>query len=763
MFAHRLKGFTYVERILSALAWSSILVLAPPHFAVASAPAFSEADRVIFIGDSITHSGGYTAAVYDYYVTRFPKRSVAFMNAGISGDWTSDGIGRIDWDILARAPTVANIMFGTNDVGRWLYDPALVATPELLAQRQSMIATFNSNIDLLSSSIAGAGVRVNLVTTPPYDQTVQSTAPNAPGVDDALASIATSQHDLAQLRGFGFVDIHTPMAELTRQLQAKNPSFSLLGPDRVHPSELGHFIMGYYFLKAQGVTAQVATLAIDAASATVTQQDNAQVSDVVSDANGLRFSYTEFSLPYPVTSTYLTADSLLPVTTDLNNEVLRVTNLPVGDYSVVIDGNSLGTFKDSKLSVGVNIATTASSPAQIQALHVHELNWQRLGLENQLRDIALVEERLHVANVDMQDAAAIQAYLDAWIASMAGQSTQAYYQDEVNKYYLYKPQEAAIKVAIDDLVTRSHAAAQPVAHSVSISPTASASQFTHSGTYAMVLSASGVPSYKGPYQGVVTVDPNSMYVFKAFMRGSGQRLKLIAYDANWAVLASRVVTAGMDWVEFSTPSFNTGSTKRINVQIQDYGNVPGTAYIDDAFLGVAGGTNKLSNPGFENAVTSWNLMGSFAVMPFANTVPTNTHSGVWAMKMTASGKPTYTGPYQELANVDLNRSYVFRLFVRGDGQRGRLVVYDRNWLVIALQEFTTAAGWTQVATAPFNTGANSTIRVQIQDYGLVSGVSFMDDAFVGIDGGANRLQNSGFENGNAFWGVLGPFVILQSP
>ena len=50
------------------------------------APMFTNGDRVAFIGDSITHDGTYHAFIYDFYLTRFPGRRVAFLNCGISGD-----------------------------------------------------------------------------------------------------------------------------------------------------------------------------------------------------------------------------------------------------------------------------------------------------------------------------------------------------------------------------------------------------------------------------------------------------------------------------------------------------------------------------------------------------------------------------------------------------------------------------------------------------------------------------------------------------
>ena len=63
----------------------------------------------------------------------------------------------------------------------------------------------------------------------------------------------------------------------------------------------------------------------------------------------------------------------------------------------------------------------------------------------------------------------------------------------------------------------------------------------------------------------------------------------------------------------STPSFDTGSNSALIVQFIDLGTTAGTTYVDDAFLGVAGGVNTLTNPSFENGNTGWTMGQPFVV------------------------------------------------------------------------------------------------------------------------------------------------------
>src|SRR5438445_9480884 len=45
--------------------------------------------RVIFLGDSITYSGGYVALVEAYFVTRYPDRAIEFINIGLPSETVS--------------------------------------------------------------------------------------------------------------------------------------------------------------------------------------------------------------------------------------------------------------------------------------------------------------------------------------------------------------------------------------------------------------------------------------------------------------------------------------------------------------------------------------------------------------------------------------------------------------------------------------------------------------------------------------------------
>ena len=87
----------------------------------ARAELFQNGETVCFLGDSITARGSLQTNLSDFYLTRFPDRTVRFVNAGRSGDSANGSLLRLQEDVIDHKPTSVVIMFGMNDVGRGNY------------------------------------------------------------------------------------------------------------------------------------------------------------------------------------------------------------------------------------------------------------------------------------------------------------------------------------------------------------------------------------------------------------------------------------------------------------------------------------------------------------------------------------------------------------------------------------------------------------------------------------------------------------------
>lgn len=93
--------------------------------------------RIAFLGDSITEGcfeiiensdGGFDGvkdveAVYVSLIEsrlklRFPEMQIEIINAGIGGNTSTDGLARLEKDVINTKPNIAVVCFGLNDVGQ---------------------------------------------------------------------------------------------------------------------------------------------------------------------------------------------------------------------------------------------------------------------------------------------------------------------------------------------------------------------------------------------------------------------------------------------------------------------------------------------------------------------------------------------------------------------------------------------------------------------------------------------------------------------
>src|SRR5262245_18772354 len=76
--------------------------------------------RIAMLGDSITQlggrAGGYVSLV-DYHLKKlYPEHPVEIVNAGVSGNRSSEMRERFQRDVLARKPDLVTVSVGINDV-----------------------------------------------------------------------------------------------------------------------------------------------------------------------------------------------------------------------------------------------------------------------------------------------------------------------------------------------------------------------------------------------------------------------------------------------------------------------------------------------------------------------------------------------------------------------------------------------------------------------------------------------------------------------
>jgi lysophospholipase L1-like esterase len=80
--------------------------------------------KIVCLGDSVTgvyyHTGGrraYPEMLQLILSKQFPNSQIEVVNAGISGNRTTDGLQRLERDVLSHTPHLVCVMFGLNDMG----------------------------------------------------------------------------------------------------------------------------------------------------------------------------------------------------------------------------------------------------------------------------------------------------------------------------------------------------------------------------------------------------------------------------------------------------------------------------------------------------------------------------------------------------------------------------------------------------------------------------------------------------------------------
>lgn len=377
---------------------------------------FRDGETVCFLGDSITNRGQFQNTIYDYYLTRFPGWTLRFVNAGRSGDSAGGALGRLQDDVNDKRPTSVAVMFGMNDVGRGYY----VANPDekKRAGQKQALDSYKANMEKLVGRIrAEAGEpKLFFITPSPFDQTVVLEKDNnQPGCNDGLGRCAEIVRELAAKNKGTVVDFHGPMTAFNLEQQKKDPKYTIVGGDRVHPGAPGMLMMAWLFLKTQGASPVVAKVTVDAASARATESVNAEVTAVAKKGGGLTFTVLEKALPFPVDPAAKALLGVLPIEADLNQETFAVTGLAKGLYDVQIDGAPVGRHTAVELAKGVNLAFNEKTPQFKQAQAVARLNEQRRSAEVQARSLLNTRRWMQSHDkINVDDPAAVQAHYDSF-------------------------------------------------------------------------------------------------------------------------------------------------------------------------------------------------------------------------------------------------------------------------------------------------------------------------------------------------------------
>lgn len=220
--------------------------------------------RIVFLGDSITYSGGYVEAIEAWLLTHCPEQRYELINIGLPSETVSGltepnhaggAFPRPDLhERLARAlaktkPDLVVACYGMNDGIYYPFD----------AQR---FAKYQEGLRWTRERVRKAGAKFWVMTPPPFDPQpiLKSTLPAGRAEYPSGQSFVDYDSVLARysvwiMEGrhgeWEATDIHTPLNAYLKEQRKQHPEFAFAG-DGVHLNGIGHLVIARELLRSWG-------------------------------------------------------------------------------------------------------------------------------------------------------------------------------------------------------------------------------------------------------------------------------------------------------------------------------------------------------------------------------------------------------------------------------------------------------------------------------------------------------------------------------
>ena len=390
-----------------------------PLFAAEPELKLKDNDVWVMAGDSITAQRQHTNYIEAFYRARNPKLNLHFRNSGIGGNRTKDVLARFDYDVAAWKPTIVSVELGMNDANG---DP-------------KALDAYVSGTKAIIAKIREIGAQPVLISSSPVDDGSMmndwkgARCANLHPFTEALQKLAAEENVV-------FVDQYHPLINVWgenrrkgAEEEAKNPqpepapakptpdgkpakpklppSLIPLGGDPVHTGPVGQTTMAATILKGLKADGEVSSATLSA-DGKVIDSKGCKISDVSAKDGKLAFTRLDETNPWPINPAGKAAVKLLPDALDLSLYLLKVTDLPEGDYKVTVDGKPAATVSSKDLAAGWNM--TLALEGRSSAIHKHLYNlqgrlnndWRKASKEKDAEKLAAAQAAIDTTEKELQ-------------------------------------------------------------------------------------------------------------------------------------------------------------------------------------------------------------------------------------------------------------------------------------------------------------------------------------------------------------------------
>lgn len=206
---------------------------------------FPDGARVCFVGDSLVAQNRHVKRIIDYYGRHFPKSGIRFFNCGVAGGTYSCAVDFFEDDVLRHRPTHVVVAFGVNDA--WRGHLEWPRGEERLSILRGAFDRYRENVARFAQKVRERGIHLTLCTPAPYDEYTEGGEPPLRGGFALMLGYADFIRAFAKGEGIPLCDYHDAFS---RFIETQEDVYS---PDRVHPTDHGHYLLAKTFLAHQGL------------------------------------------------------------------------------------------------------------------------------------------------------------------------------------------------------------------------------------------------------------------------------------------------------------------------------------------------------------------------------------------------------------------------------------------------------------------------------------------------------------------------------